>query len=119
MTLSTLGLRTWAIVRNSKELENRFRKLRLFLFPSEGKKTSTLLGPSGRAHPKSVDNLSQVTIAISFEVMLPSACSFIVNGLTFSCRCFAAFVAFVARGSEADSFRNIKVKHHTHLKMAM
>jgi hypothetical protein len=24
---------------------------------------------------------------ISFEVMLPSACSFIVDGLTFSCRC--------------------------------
>jgi hypothetical protein len=23
------------------------------------------------------------------------------------------------RSSEADSFRNIKVKHHTHLKMAM
>jgi hypothetical protein len=39
--------------------------------------------------------------------------------------CFAAFVAFVARGytmqffSEADSFRNIRGKHHTHLKMAM
>jgi hypothetical protein len=25
--------------------------------------------------------------SIIFEVMLPSACSFIVDGLTFSCRC--------------------------------
>jgi hypothetical protein len=26
---------------------------------------------------------------ISFELMLPSVCSFIVDGLTFSCRCSA------------------------------
>jgi hypothetical protein len=31
-----------------------------------------------------------------------------------------AFLPFlVDKSSEADSFRNIKVKHHTHLKMAM
>jgi hypothetical protein len=47
--------------------------------------------------------------------------------------CFAAFVAINPitlhadgniptkgnKSSEADSFRNIKMKHHTHLKMAM
>jgi hypothetical protein len=32
------------------------------------------------------NSLSQRIRKISFEVMLPSACSFIVDGLTFSCR---------------------------------
>jgi hypothetical protein len=40
--------------------------------------------------------------------MLPSACSFIVDGRARKGN----------KSSEADSFRNIKVKH-THLKMAM
>jgi hypothetical protein len=31
--------------------------------------------------------------SISFEVMMPSACSFIVDGLTFSCRCSALHVS--------------------------
>jgi hypothetical protein len=31
--------------------------------------------------------------SISFEVMLPSACSFIVDGLTFSCRCSTLHVS--------------------------
>jgi hypothetical protein len=32
-------------------------------------------------------------IVSSFEVMLPSACSFIVDGLTFSCRCSTLHVS--------------------------
>jgi hypothetical protein len=39
----------------------------------------------------------KLNCSIGFEVMLPSVCSFIVD----------------------VSFRNIEVKHHTHLKMAM
>jgi hypothetical protein len=35
--------------------------------------------------------------SISFEVMLPSACNFIVDGLTFSCRCSTLHVsAYIA-----------------------
>jgi hypothetical protein len=33
--------------------------------------------------------------------------------------CFARKVRKVNKNSEADSFRNIKVNYHTHLKMAM
>jgi hypothetical protein len=43
-----------------------------------------------QAYPKPVHPLSTTVIhpkLQSFEVMLPSACSFIVDGLTFSCRC--------------------------------
>jgi hypothetical protein len=32
-------------------------------------------------------------LGISFEVMLPSACRFIVDGLTFSCRCSTLHVS--------------------------
>jgi hypothetical protein len=31
--------------------------------------------------------------SVDFEVMLPSACSFIVDGLTFSCRCSTLHVS--------------------------
>jgi hypothetical protein len=31
--------------------------------------------------------------AVSFKVMLPSACSFIVDDLTFSCRCSTLHVS--------------------------
>jgi hypothetical protein len=32
-------------------------------------------------------------VSVSFEVMLPSACNFIVDGLTFSCRCYTLHVS--------------------------
>jgi hypothetical protein len=37
-----------------------------------------------------------VICSISFEVMLPSACSFIVDGLTFSCHCSTLHVSLLS-----------------------
>jgi hypothetical protein len=42
---------------------------------------------------------------ISFEVKLPSACSFIVDGLTFRCRCSTLHVS-----AETDGRRQLNLK---------
>jgi hypothetical protein len=55
-----------------------------------------------------------------FEVMLPSACSFIVDvSLQHKTEHITTCKKIQQKNSEADYFRNIKVKHHKLLKMAM
>jgi hypothetical protein len=65
--------------RRRIKFANDMQRRLLVMVTSEGRSLFVLRGIS------ETHTFCKINICISFEVMLPSACSFIVDGLTFSC----------------------------------